>query len=591
MNIVIPGFWYIEKQDIKRKFYSRKYKLLSTQIYNFKNNFKKWSQVEKLYKTILVELSNNLNQIHQLNWKTSSWEIIVGPWLKKYLTITLDRISIAKNNYKKKNNFYFVNSKSNFHLNSYDINDFIGQVINDKWNEEIFKRLYKYFKTNKKNFLKKNKININNSFKNDILFKIKILIFNFFLKFYNNIFCKKSKFIFSRPYLGKKNSFMKLLLKLGEFPILYFLDEKKMSLEFNAGLRQRLKFKKTSNEIEKISKILIYECLPRIYLEGFKTIQKKIENSSLPKERKVIFTSNIRNDSMFKFWLAGQKQIGSKIIIAQHGGGYNMFKFDESLSYELKISDKYLSWGWKNKKYKKKVIPLSILNQNIKPNLNFNPKNKISLIMNNFDQYVYANDPPTVLNLFKSEKNNNYKELEVLIKFLTNLNDKVKNKFILRPHPSKLRKHTTQKFEEKFEEKFKFNRDYSITAEKFLKNFQLNIFTQAHSTAFAFSMAMNLPTISIYPHNMNYFTSEAKKIINLLKKAKICHTNHKSAAKFVNENYKDSLSWWNLKKTKFARKKFCDLYGKCSNNEDLSKLINILVKEKQKIGESKNDKR
>ena len=93
---------------------------------------------------------------------------------------------------------------------------------------------------------------------------------------------------------------------------------------------------KSSSQNEKISKLLIPECLPRIYLEGFSLVQKRVKKSSLPKEKKIIFTSNLRNDSMFKFWLGSQKQKGGKIIIAQHGGGYNMFNFDESLKYELR---------------------------------------------------------------------------------------------------------------------------------------------------------------------------------------------------------------------------------------------------------------
>ena len=46
-------------------------------------------------------------------------------------------------------------------------------------------------------------------------------------------------------------------------------------------------------------------------LEGFKLIQDKIDESNLPKEKCIIFTSNLRNDSIFKFWVARQKNIGS----------------------------------------------------------------------------------------------------------------------------------------------------------------------------------------------------------------------------------------------------------------------------------------
>ena len=36
-------------------------------------------------------------------------------------------------------------------LNCYDINDFIYKAINNSWNEEIFKRLEKFFYLKKKN--------------------------------------------------------------------------------------------------------------------------------------------------------------------------------------------------------------------------------------------------------------------------------------------------------------------------------------------------------------------------------------------------------------------------------------------------------
>ena len=102
-----------------------------------------------------------------------------------------------------------------------------------------------------------------------------------------------------------------------------------------------------------------------MYLEGFKLIQDKIDESNLPKEKCIIFTSNLRNDSIFKFWVARQKNIGSRLIMAQHGSGFNMFKFHDQFSYEGKIADKFLTWGW-NLKKNKNIVPFNILNQKIK---------------------------------------------------------------------------------------------------------------------------------------------------------------------------------------------------------------------------------
>ena len=68
---------------------------------------------------------------------------------------------------------------------------------------------------------------------------------------------------------------------------------------------------------------------------------------------------------MFKFWAASQKEKGAKIILGQHGGGYNFFKTDSKRDYELNICDKFLTWGWDNKKFKNKIIKFSIINNSI----------------------------------------------------------------------------------------------------------------------------------------------------------------------------------------------------------------------------------
>ena len=62
MKSLIPGFWYLEKKNNKEDL--KKKEILSTKIYSYKNNIDNWISVDKLYKKILIELSNNLNRIH-----------------------------------------------------------------------------------------------------------------------------------------------------------------------------------------------------------------------------------------------------------------------------------------------------------------------------------------------------------------------------------------------------------------------------------------------------------------------------------------------------------------------------------------------
>ena len=205
MAFLIPGFWYLEGKNNQEKYFKKK-NIFTTKIYSYKKNIKNWTLVEKLYKKILIELAHNLNSIHKLAWKASSWEIIVGPWLKKYIVVVVNRILIIKTNYNLNKKFSFAN-KNKFNLNSYDINDFIFKVINNSWNEEILKtRKIFLFKEKITDFdykeKKEYKVNLK---KNN--FSLKNSIIYFILKIYNSILARKSNFVFSRPYFGKKSFF------------------------------------------------------------------------------------------------------------------------------------------------------------------------------------------------------------------------------------------------------------------------------------------------------------------------------------------------------------------------------------------------
>ena len=46
----------------------------------------------------------------------------------------------------------------------------------------------------------------------------------------------------------------------------------------------------------------------------------------------------------------------SVFIYAQHGGTYGLAKINWHEKFEISVADKYLTWGWQNKKNTKKII-------------------------------------------------------------------------------------------------------------------------------------------------------------------------------------------------------------------------------------------
>ena len=576
MSITVPGFWY---HHIKE---NRKFKICRTNAYNFEKFTEKLKIVDEAYPIFLKSISNQLNKAHSLNWKKNDWEIIIGTWVKKYLIVIADRMSIIENNINNGDEFFFKKKKkSSVSLNSRDISEFISNIFNDDWNEEIFIRLHNYKVTNDlSNLLFKEKIIIKHT-KKSFIKKFKTKIYNLITNIYVKLFCSKSRIIFSRPYFGSKIKFLSLLVGLKEFPIIYYLDDDPINAQYDSELRSKINLDLQQTEFYKIASFLFNECFPRIYLEGFPEILNKIKKTSLPNNKKIIFTCNIHNDSIFKFWTAIQKNIGAKLIIAQHGGGYNFFNYDEKRDYQLSICDKFLTHGWGYKKYENKIEKFSIITNEVYEDKS-DYGDKIYIIMNNYDNYIYSADYFTSIDLINSEKNKNYVELHEISKFVDKLNPEIRKKIILRPHPNHRRRHTTKHFEEVFKDKITINSNFKIPVMNLLKEARINIVPQPYGTTFIHSMSKNYPTVTLFPHDLKYLNYETKNVFEGLFNVGICHKDSESLKAFIEKNFHNYSKWWESAKTQNAKHLFCEVQGRVLPNR-MVLLRDILLKEKKEI--------
>ena len=96
-------------------------------------------------------------------------------------------------------------------------------------------------------------------------------------------------------------------------------------------------------------------------------------------------------------------------------------------------------------------------------------------------------------------------------------------------------------------------------------NFRLSIET-LNSTGFLDAMFLNHPVLLLLDKNYSPIRSNAKNIINNLKKAKIVHNSSNSISGFLNSNYSDINKWWNSKKVQDSRKIFCNNYLRSSKS-------------------------
>ena len=71
-----------------------------------------------------------------------------------------------------------------------------------------------------------------------------------------------------------------------------------------------------------------------------------------------------------------------------------------------------------------------------------------------------------------------------------------------------------------------------------------------YNQLFAFSMALNIPSLLINPFHLSYLIVDLQKKIAELQEAKILHRNFKSALVFLNKFIKNQIygNWKKLKK-------------------------------------------
>ncbi len=323
------------------------------------------------------------------------------------------------------------------------------------------------------------------------------------------------------------------------------------------------KLKSSKNSLEKFLSIEILNFLPSTYLENFDNIENIVNKIPFPKSPKKIFTTlGIYRSTLMDRYIAKNVENGSSLIIAQHGGAYFQHKFHFSSIHEVKISDKYLSWG--NIK-KSKVIPIGVI-KNLSNN--FKRSNKIILEVRKRPGYVgeikidsgfmdskkYFNDLCSFFRLLKGNKI-------------------CKNLFI-KLHPGNSFWYEEKQF-------LSHNPDLNFLDEKKSMIKEINsaklIIHTFCGTGHLECLAINKPTLILFAQNLNLLDNKSKNYVKKFIKLGIIHKNPQSLFKMLEslEQNNSIEKWWNLNKRQSLLKRYRNDFG-FFNKDKISNLKDIM---------------
>jgi putative transferase (TIGR04331 family) len=513
---------------------------------------KDYRYLQEIYEILLKDLSKQLNQIHNVNYSIRYWRILIGPWLGYFIQALFDRW-ISLNNALKDYDVErcYVLDKNPNSVIPYDMKNFVGLFVDDKWNEYIFGLLLKYSKANEIDIFPVNEeINeplIDKIESPDITFKniIKNIISRF------NVFISRQKDYFfissSIPLISQ----IKLQLKLKQIPSFWFSPK----LEYvDIDWHQRKWAMENSVSIDKFIEVachLIPSQIPIAYLEGFSILKDCVDKLSWPRNPSAIFTSNAYiDDEVFKAWTAENTESGTPLIIAQHGGRFGMTPFAFYEDHQLNIADKFLSWGWNYPK-NTKIKPfgnIKLLNEQLKYNSNGNAI-MIEMSLPRYSYHLYAVPISSQLLSYFNDQYN----------FMNELPSPIRKQVLVRLDKNDYGWDHKKRWENEFSD---IKIDIGNTAiKKLLENSRLCIATE-NGTSYLETLAWNMPTIVFWSEEYWELNHNVIPYLDLLSDVGIFHKTSESAAQKVIEVWDDIESWWSNESLQKARKIFCENYSR-----------------------------
>jgi len=557
------GEWtknFLNKREIKKSIFIKYQSYESYDKQEIKIRY-----INKLSKKILNKLSKKINYLYNINWNSKSWNYLLAPWLESYVAVVYDRIQMAKA--LKKNLLIdqdeIYNYGKKISLFSNDYKKFTSNVSETEWNKKLVSKIY--FLLNHKELLNSLDIFSQKKIKTYKTLKIKYILFffkNFILKILERLLCKNNKYLFYLFSYGNIFSFIYLNLKLKQFPFFYaysFFNEYVESYTPNLEIRKKLYIKlKSSNYEEKIICKLLTEAIPTIFLEGLKKQIKLSENSFLPKNKKMIITKSVLKDNLFRFWTADNISKGSKLILIQHGSGYEYKKCFQNTEYETRVSHKFLSWGWKNKK---NTIPLGNIFLSKKKKFKIQKNRNLLIILGLRNIFKLQNMLFSHNDII--EQNNNISYL------LSNIDRKYFDKISLKDHPTSMKKKSLKIFNCK-NQNFTYEK-INENLNKLYDKYSL-VITTYDSTEFYNLISRDKPCLQILPKKL--IKKKYIKNFNQMYDCGILHNDAISLTRKLKKIYTDPYKWWSNNEIVKKRNNFCKYFSKVGINS--SKIINTL---------------
>jgi len=301
--------------------------------------------ISDVYEALLPELAQVLNDIHGVSYSVRYWRIVVGWWLFYFAQIFFDRWQVMQAADRAYPNARMSRMPAVPAVPaSSDMADFLGAITGDAWNERLFADIAERWTGIQVDIAEYALDGSNDTdqtkFKHEAQLLPKRGLF------------RRGGVVMSHDYLRRFER-LKLSLLLRQIPS-RTIESRLPTSSVDPTWRTWGLTSDGEGAFNRALMTMVSQYLPTCYLEGYAAASKLAEATGSVGDPQVIMTANaFSSDDRWKMWAAFNCERESKLVIAQHGGHYGSGAWSASQRHEIAISDRYLSWGWRDPKQPK----------------------------------------------------------------------------------------------------------------------------------------------------------------------------------------------------------------------------------------------
>ena len=513
----------------------------------------------------MLELTVQLNGMHNVDRSVRYWRILLGPWLGYFVQILFDRWSSIQQGIREQElSETIVLDCPDAALIPGSMVDFQRLMVGDRWNHHVYGSILRQFtqvpcisqRSAEATPGPSSPGGRGRSAKEALAAAISRVA---------GALVRDSDAFFLSTYLPVREE-IKLHGRLGQMPQ-FWRFVAAASVAVDSRRRKWVVAGESRSEFEACVRALIPAQMPAVYLEGYTRLIEQAAQVPWPRHPKLIWTSNSHStDDVFKAYAADKVQGGTPLVIGQHGGHWGVGRWSFVEDHDVAIMDRFLSWGWSSARH-----------PNVKPACQLKVKRPLGV--------QHARQPGALLVTGASPRFSYWMYAAIVARqwldyfndqcaFVARLPRPIQDALTVRLYPEDYGWDQVARWRERLPE---VRLDQGQTRmNDLIRHSRLYISTY-NATTFLESMTMNVPSVIYWNVNHWELRDSAAPYFDDLARVGVFHATPESAADHVARVWDDIDAWWSDPALQSMLARFKQRY--CRESDDVPGCIEPVLRE------------